>query len=101
MLNWVLNIGLTELHYTRNGLFIVTEFLSAMKRLLGNCLYICVVLGICFQFYSIIGYFAFLPKYLESYFGTTTAVSNSVVGPCDNYKMLINIFSLKNKITVS
>ncbi|XP_014670571.1 PREDICTED: solute carrier organic anion transporter family member 2A1-like [Priapulus caudatus] len=56
------------------------EFLRAMRRLLTNGLYVCVVLGVCFQFYSIIGYFAFLPKYLESYFGTTTAVSNSVVG---------------------
>ncbi|XP_014674972.1 PREDICTED: solute carrier organic anion transporter family member 2A1-like [Priapulus caudatus] len=58
------------------------EFLRAMRRLLTNGLYVCVVLGVCFQFYSIIGYFAFLPKYLESYFGTTTAVSNIVVdGP--------------------
>ena len=52
---------------------------KAISRLLRNPVFVFVLAGCCFNSY-LIGFFTFLPKYLETYFGYSASFASVLTG---------------------
>ncbi|XP_071114023.1 solute carrier organic anion transporter family member 5A1-like [Haliotis cracherodii] len=58
----------------------IKDIPRSMLRLLKNSVYIVVCLGICCEISIVSGFVVFLPKYIETQFGTSTSVANLFTG---------------------
>ena len=52
---------------------------KAVGRLARNPLYLCLIAGMTFNFY-LVGFFTFIPKYIQTYYIQTPAVASLVAG---------------------
>ena len=59
--------------------FVFADLPKALVRLAKNPLYICIIIAMTCNFY-LIGFFTFIPKYIQKYYLQTPAVSSLVAG---------------------
>lgn len=59
---------------------LLSDIPRSILRLLKNWIYLITCLGICCEVSIVSGFVLFLPKYLETQFGTTTSVANLFTG---------------------
>ena len=60
----------------------MADFPVAVWRLVTNPVYIVTCFGICCEVSIISGFVVFLPKYLETEFGSTKSAANLLTGKC-------------------
>ena len=61
-------------------LFHCTDIPSAAYNLIANPIYLVTCFGICCEIIIVSGFIVFLPKFLETQFGSTKSVANILTG---------------------
>ncbi|XP_064619555.1 uncharacterized protein LOC135482995 [Lineus longissimus] len=69
------------------------QFLLAIKRLFTNRVYICSCGSMLISAFGLIGFFIFLPKYLENQFGLTASQTSMVLVGTSSIPAAIGVFS--------
>lgn len=64
----------------RRGVFLLSDIPRSIMSLLRNKVYLVTCLGICCEIAIVSGFVVFLPKYLETQFGTSTSMANVFTG---------------------
>ena len=64
----------------KRGVFLLSDIPRSIMSLLRNKVYLVTCLGICCEIAIVSGFVVFLPKYLETQFGTSTSMANVFTG---------------------
>ncbi|CAH1797236.1 unnamed protein product [Owenia fusiformis] len=78
---------------TKQAVFELKDLPKAIGRLLTNSVYIALVISVCLDVFVIVGWVAFVPKFLEAHFRVSTSMASIIAGTMGAFAVSLGTFA--------